>query len=259
MNAKVLSILLVLACLGLGAALYVNNQQAQQAQVQAVQHITELSNQWVAAEGKLSEEKQVNAALNTQITQRTEEAGQLSNKWTSVAAALDKATADAKAAADAARSEIAKRDGRITELEGEKDDLTKKMDSLNADISGLNSQIKETQRKLAASEGDRAGLQKELKRLLAEKAELERKFNDLAVLREQVSKLREELAISHRLDFIRRGLYAFSPENKGGPLLQRGIHNSVSSATNATLSINAETSTAGGAKATVVTNAPAKK
>ena len=35
----------------------------------------------------------------------------------------------------------------------------------------------------------------ELKRLMAEKAELERQFNDLAVLRAQVSKLKEELSI----------------------------------------------------------------
>ncbi|MFM7554148.1 MAG: hypothetical protein ACKPAH_02450, partial [Verrucomicrobiota bacterium] len=67
----------------------------------------------------------------------------------------------------------------------------------------------------------------------AEKADLEKKFNDLAILREQVRKLKEELSIARRLEFIRRGLYGF--EKKGAQLLQEGIRPKAppASATNA--------------------------
>jgi prefoldin subunit 5 len=160
----------------------------------------------------------------------------------------------AKSASDAARAEIEKQQKQISDLEGTRDELTKNMNDLTNRIGGLEGQIKETERKLAASEGDRQSLQKELKRLLAEKAELERKFNDLAVLREQVKKLREELHIARRLDFIRRGLYGF--DKKGGELLNQGIHSpGPSTLTNNTPGLNVDLSTSGDSKAS--TNAPA--
>ena len=53
---------------------------------------------------------------------------------------------------------------------------------------------------------------------MAEKAELEQQFNDLAVLRAQVAKLKEELNVSRRLEWIRQGLFA-SGEAKGAEQL----------------------------------------
>ncbi len=47
-------------------------------------------------------------------------------------------------------------------------------------------------------------------------------MNSLAFLREQVRKVREELSISRRLDWIRRGLYGVS-SMKGGERLQMGF------------------------------------
>jgi hypothetical protein len=107
------------------------------------------------------------------------------------------------------------------------------MGELNGQIGGLENQIKITERKLAASEGDREALKKELKRLIAEKTDLEKKFNDLAILRDQVRKLKEELNIARRLDFIRRGLYGF--DKKGAQLFQEGVRPKAAagSATNA--------------------------
>src|SRR5437868_6465012 len=83
-------------------------------------------------------------------------------------------------------NEIAKRDSKIKELEGQNDEMTKKLTELNGSIGSLEKQIADTEKRLAASEGDRAFLLKELKRLQIEKAELERQFNDLVVLRDQV-------------------------------------------------------------------------
>ena len=77
---------------------------------------------------------------------------------------------------------------------------------LSVAIGGLTSQIEETQQQLAMAEGDKALLQTELKRLMAEKAELERQLNDVTVLKAQISKLRRIISKSvsrHRnLDLV---------------------------------------------------------
>ena len=78
----------------------------------------------------------------------------------------------------------------------------------------------QTEKKLSASEGDREFLLKELKRLQTEKAELERQFNDLSVLRTQVSKLKEELSVSRRLEWIRMGIYGFQDKKGAEQLMQ---------------------------------------
>lgn len=226
MNMKWIAVVLLLVSAGLGFGLYrVNRKAAAERQV-AADLAANLSNQWVNATHKLGEEQKVNTRLNTDLSAKIEELGVYSNRWTYVAAELNRTEADAKAAAAAARAEIEKRDKQISGLENEKDELGKKMNDLNGQIDTLGGQIRETERKLAASEGDRTFLQGELKRLLAEKASLERKFADLAVLREQVKKLKEELSIANRLSLIRRGL--FGVETKGGAaLLNSGVRRTI--------------------------------
>src|SRR2546429_8064858 len=130
--------------------------------------------------------------------------------------------------------------------------MTKQMTDLNTSISNLESQVAETQRKLEASEGDREILLKELKRLQAEKAELERRFNDLAVLRDQVRKLRDELSIARRLEWIRRGLYG---SERGAEKLQKGL---AAAGPQTNYDLNVEIKQSGGAKiVSPSTNAPA--
>lgn len=258
MNAKTFGIVLLLVALGLGVGWFVTSKQAGEERVVAANTIGSFSNKLVSAESLLAEQKTVNVKLSTNIVERETEMLQFSNKWTSVSADLAKTEAEAKAAAEKAKADIEERNAKITELEGQKDDLTKKMESLNVQIGGLGDQIKETERKLAASEGDRELLKKELQRLLAEKAELERKFNDLAILREQVRKLKEELSIANRLDFIRRGLYGFN--KKGAEVLNEGVRSPGPRATNAVgAQINAEIGTDGSSKVNATTNAPAGK
>ena len=65
--------------------------------------------------------------------------------------------------------------------------------------------------------------------MMAEKAELERQFNDLTVLRAQVSKLKQDLNIARRLEWIRQGLFA-SSEQKGAQKLMQGVNGSPSPA-----------------------------
>ena len=82
--------------------------------------------------------------------------------------------------------------------------------------------IADTQQKLAASEGNKAFLEKELQRLMGEKTELEKQFSDITVLKAQLAKLKEELSIARRVEWIRNGLFA-SSDQKGAQKLMQGI------------------------------------
>ena len=252
MNAKTFSLVLLLVVLGLGVGWFLTSKRAADDRVTAASRIAALSNDVVATTVKLTEQQKVNVHLESTLGQRGEELALVSNKLTTVSGDLAKTEAEAKAAAEKAKAEIEQRNGKIAELEGQKDELTKKMDGLNDQITGLAGQIQETERKLAASEGDRDLLQKELKRLLAEKAELERKFQDLAALRDQIRKLKEELSIANRIDFIRRSLYGF--DKKGGQVLAEGVKSAGPKATNSPVQLNAEVGTDGSAKLNVLTN-----
>lgn len=134
------------------------------------------------------------------------------------------ATKNAMAALEKAKQdEIAQRDAKLAQLETNKDELSKQVVVLNGTLTKLNSQISDAERRLAVSEGDREFLLKELKRMQAQKAELERQLNDLEFLREQINHLRAELSIAKRLDWIRRGLLG-GEFKKSGQLLVEGFN-----------------------------------
>ena len=242
MKSKTGIVVLVVLCIALGVGLLIRHARAVDEQRKAEARIKQLSDDVVHKEDQLSEQKKVNDTLEKTLETKTTEALGLSNKLENVTTTLARTEQQAKAAAEQARDEIAKRDAKIADLEGQNDDLTKKMADLNTSITGLESQIADTQKKLAASEGDREFLLKELKRLQTEKAELERKFNDLAVLRDQVRKLRDELSIARRLEWIRRGLYG---SEKGAEKLQKGL---ASAGPQTNYDLNVEIKQSGGAK-----------
>lgn len=239
-------------CVGLAIGLLIRHARAVQDRESLQASIKRLSEDVSATQTRLNEQQKVNASLNQDLDSFTNQVRVLSNKLENVSSTLEKTEQDAKAAAEAARDEIARRDAKIAELEGQNDDLTKKMTDLNTALGGLEKAIDDTKKKLAASEGDREFLLKELKRLQAEKAELERQFNDLAVLREQVRKIKDELSIARRLDWIRRGLYG---TEKGAEKLQKGL---AASTTQTNYDLNVEIRQDGGARVVLpATNAPA--
>lgn len=253
MKGKTGIVVLVVVCVALGVALLVRHGMALKERREDEAKIVQLSRDVVQTQGKLDEQLKVNLMLETNLAVRTIESEGLSNKLSSVAATLARTEDEAKAAAQSAKEAIAKRDAKISELEGQNDDLTKKMGDLNTSISGLEVAISDTEKKLAASEGDRDVLLKELKRLQAEKAELERKFNDLAAVRDQVRKLKDELSIARRLEWIRRGLYG---PDRGAEKLQKGF---ASAAGQTNFDLNVEIRQDGGTKVIPpATNAPAQ-
>jgi chromosome segregation ATPase len=256
MKLKVAIIILILLALGLGIGLVKLNQNLEQEQALAASRaasINQLSNEVVAVRSSLQEQQNVNLTLETNLAQRIQALHLMTNSVVNLQDILAKTQSDAKAAADAAAADLAKRDAQIAKLTTEREDMTKEMTDLKGAITKLDSQIADTEKKLATSEGEKAFLVKELKRLQAEKAELEKQFNDLAVLREQVSKLKEQLAISRRLEWIRQGLYNSSPK-KGGELLNEGFKPKVVSTNDSSLKVDIRQD--GGVKVQPKTNAP---
>jgi chromosome segregation ATPase len=218
MKSKLAVIFLVLLSIGMGVGLIVRHKQADTESKSLLGHVLQLSNQVVSTRLQLEEQQSVNMELRTNLATRKIEISSVSNNLAAVSANFSKLQVEAKAAADLAAIEMAKRDSKISELQGQNDDMTKKMGDLSTSLTNLNTQIIETERKLTASEGDREFLMKELRRLQAEKTELERQFNDLALLRDQVRKLKEELSISRRLEWLRQGIYG-NLNKKGGERL----------------------------------------
>jgi chromosome segregation ATPase len=239
-------VILAVLCIGLGVMLFSTKKRAEVEKQKDVETILNHSNQWVKTSLDLDEQQQVNRLLTNDLTAARAEFATLTNKYTEVVSTLGQTEASLKAS----QSAVAERDAKISALENEK------AVDLSAALTNLTTMIVETQRKLDASEGDKAFLEGELKRLLAEKAELERQFNDLAILRAQVSKLKEELSIARRLDWIRRGIFA-ADEQKGATRLMN--HKSTTPTANSSqYDLNVEVESDGSVKViSPLTNAPA--
>ena len=222
-NGVIISVLL-LACLGLGIALFALKKQAGERQHELTEANGSLSNRWVKTTDDLEQQKQVNAVLEGELEKQKKEAEALTNTYVASLATLSQTSnnlSQTQAALKSSQEESAKRDARIAELEAQNQALDKHAVDLSTAITNLTAQIEDTKRKLATSEGEKGFLEKELKRLMAEKAELERQFNDLTVLRAQVAKLKEELSVARRLEWIRQGLFA-STEQRGAQKLMQG-------------------------------------
>ncbi len=259
-------IILILLCVGLIVALVVNQQKATALHTEDTQTIISKSNQLVQTTIDLEEVRKVNTDLNKDLDTRKSELLSMTNNLNDVAAALAKTEDTLKTTQEQRAKEVAERDAKIASLESQNLALDQRALELNGAITNLTAQIDDTQKRLAASEGDKAFLQKELSRLMTEKAELEKQFNDLKVLRTQVAKLQEELTISRRLEWIRQGLFARDAK-KGAQLLMEGRAPAFPSTpkTNAPpaankYDLNVEVSSDGSVKVIPpLTNAPASK
>jgi hypothetical protein len=211
-------IILAVLSLGLGIALFTTKRQAAEEKHKDTQTITEKSNQVVQLTADLGEQKQVNVLLSNDLSVVRTDATAISNNFTEVKATLEKT----EKSLEETKQEVARRDAKIADLEKQNQDLDLRATDLSTAITNLTGEIAETRRKLSASEGDKAFLEKELKRMMSEKAELERQFNDIDVVRRQVAKLREELNVSRRLDWIRKGLYSADQQKGAQKLIEKG-------------------------------------
>jgi len=220
MKNRIGVVVLVLICLGLGIGLMAIKNDAAKQKFAFEDEIQSKSNKVVELNGKLDEQKQVAAMLEKDLEAQKQSSAasyaELTNNYTDVSANLTKTAATL----ETTKKELAQREQKIADLESQNQALDKQALDLSTAITNLTMEIADTQKKLVASEGDKAFLEKELQRLIGEKADLERQFNDLTVLRAQVAKLKEELSVARRLDWIRKGLFAATEEKGAQKLMQ---------------------------------------
>ncbi len=210
-------IVLILLCVGLGVALILNQNRATKQQHSATGHIFSLSNELKQTTARLEEQRVVNTEFETRLAKQKDDLLNLTNSLTQTATELEKTATALKST----REQVTQKDARITDLESQNQALDQRALELSTTITNLNSQIEDTKRRLAASEGDKETLTRELVRLQSDKADLEKKFNDLSVLRAQVAKIKEEMNVSRRLDWRRRGLTSSSDQKGAEQLMQK--------------------------------------
>ena len=230
MNTKIGIAILAVACVGLAVALVVLKQQAEQQQTDSAAKIVDFSNQITEANGHVTDLDQANLTLRNDLATNRQNSLVLSNRLAALSAQLSETAgtlATTTVSLEGAEQQITSLNGRITnlneritDLEAQNQALDQRASSLSNTIASLDSQIASTQMKLATSETNNAFLDSELKQQIAQRAELERKFNDLVVVRTQVRKLRDELIAAQRLEWMREGT---DPTKlmKGGQMLMQ--------------------------------------
>lgn len=218
---KSLVIILAIACVGLAGTLAFHRTKIKTQLITTQAELNIATNALTESRTKLVDAEKLNGFLQQNLDQRSSELTSASNSLTQVNTKLASVETDLKTTQTdlkTAQADAETKGARITTLEAEKTEMNKKLGELAGQINTLDDQIAETKRKLAASEGDRSFLTKELARLQTDKAELIRQFNDLAVLRAQVALLKEEESVNRRLAWTAQGVYA-AAGRKGAEVL----------------------------------------
>jgi chromosome segregation ATPase len=211
-------IALIALVLALVVTLWVRNRGVEVRQQQDGSAILSYSNSLKDASVKLDDARGVISNLEKDVAKRTAALQELTNDLWRTTGDLAQTRTDLETVRKTSEAEIARREARITDLEAQNLSLDRRAAELTNALIALDTQITETRRKLTAAEGDKAFLEGELKRLMSDKADLEKKFNDLEMVREQLKRLKGELAVSRRLEWTRRGISA-DPDRKGAELL----------------------------------------
>jgi chromosome segregation ATPase len=212
MKTKMAIVILVVVCAGLAVALIAAKMTTSDQLKSNAATILDFSNQLVNANDNLDELRQVNLRLTNDLAAVQQQTSRLSNGLTRASSAL----ASAKATLQGAQDQIANLNGRIGDLETQNRALDDRAAALTNTIAALNEQIADTEQKLAGSETNNVFLEKELQQQIAQRAELERKFDDINEVRAQVKKLRDELFVARRLQLTRSGI---NTDQKGAELL----------------------------------------
>ena len=217
---KPLVVVLGIVCVALAALVWLRQGPGNHANQEIAAlgaTVNSLSNEVRETRLKAGEEAKLAAYLQTNLTARVNELTDASNRLAEATTALEAA----QTALKSAQSEVKQGSGRIAELEGQKDELQSKLDGLAGSIKTLNAHIAEAKRKLAAAEGDRDSLSRELAKLQSDKADLLRQFNDIAALKAQLALLRDEAAVNQRLAWKAQGVYQMAGRKGAEALMTR--------------------------------------
>jgi chromosome segregation ATPase len=221
MNAKPIIAILAVACVALLIGVIVVKNSGDSQHEKDASSIVDFSNQVVSADQHIDSLNQVNLSLTNDLMTSLQQAAELSNSLATAAATL----ASTKASLDSVQdqvvtltNQVAALNTQVADLQSQNNALDQRAEQLTNTIAQLNAQITDTESKLAVATTNNMFLQSELEKQLAEKAELERKFNDLDTVRSQLKKLKDELYVARRMELDR-----FQNGNKklGALLIQR--------------------------------------
>ena len=216
MKTKIGAVILAAACIGLLIALLATKKAAEDARHTDEVSLNEFSNQLVTVHSSLDELSQNYLEIsNRWITTRAAYVD-VSNNLMETSTALAAAQTSLQGDAD----QITNLTGRISDLELQNKALDAQAGSLSNTIAGLDAQIAETRQKLATSETNNVFLTGELQKQMAQKAELEHRFNDLDAVRAQVKKLRDDAFAARRLQWMNNGTSP-TTQPKGGEILMK--------------------------------------
>ena len=211
MKIKIVIVILAVVCLGLAVGLFAVKKQGEEQHVADVSSIVDFSNQVFNANIKITELNQVNLNYSNDMVLSQQQSAELSNSL----AAANVTITSSQVTLATAQSQITNLNTHINDLEAENKALDQRASELTNVIAQLNRQIEDTRSKLATAETNSAFLQQELQKQMAQKAELEHKFSDLDELRTQVKKIKTDLFVARRLQFMKND----NSQKKGAQLL----------------------------------------
>jgi chromosome segregation ATPase len=262
MKTKLVIVVLAVVCVGLAIAFFATKQQSEGQHVVDVKSIGDLSNQVVTANQKITEINQVNLELKNDVLLSQQQLTLLSNNLTAAAATLENskaALAENQAALTNAQAKIADLNIRIADLDAQNQALDLRAGELTNTVAQLNLMITATRSKLALSENNGAYLQQELQKQMAQKAEIEHKFNDLDELRQQVKKVKTDLFVARRGQLMK---YDNSQKKGAELLISRALVAPSSSSVSVNYGLNVEVGSDGSVRVIpplgAATNAPAR-
>ena len=213
MKIKIIIVILAVACVALAIALFAVKKSGEDQHVSDMSSIMDFSNQVMNADLKINDLNQVNISYSNDLVLSQAQAEQLSNSLT----AASKTIADSQTAIASAQDQITNLNTRIGDLEAQNKVLDQRASELTNTIAQLNSLIDDTRSKLNASETNSIFLQQALEKQMAQKAEVEHKFNDLNELRNQVKKIKDDLYVTRRLQLMKND----NSSKKGSQLLMQ--------------------------------------
>lgn len=211
MKTKIVIVILAVASVGLLVGLFAVKKQGEEQRVADVSSIADFSNQVVNANLRINDLNQANLTYSNEWALSLAQAAQLSNSLAEAAASI----ASSRAALAGAQEQITSLNTHIGDLEAENKVLDQRANELTNTITQLNGLIEDTRTKLAAAENNSQFLQQELQKQMAQKAEIEHKFNDLDELRQQVKKVKTDLFVARRLQLMKND----NSQKRGAQLL----------------------------------------
>jgi len=196
-------VVLAMALVGLLVALFAMKQASDDRAKKDTEAVLDFSNRLVTARADLDELNEMNLRLTNDLTASRQE------------------TLAFRALLQNARDQIAGLNRRVDGLALQNQVLNRRAAALSSAIDSLNFQIAGTQQQLADSQTNNSFLERELRHQMAVRTELENKFNNLAVVRAQVNKLKSDEFAARRLQWMSEGTDPLS-QPKGAQQLMQG-------------------------------------